>query len=1000
MSGSTIGGVIGAGVGYYFGGQQGAQIGWMVGSAVGGYVDPDVIKGPKLTDAQALTVQEGAFRAIVYGTAVVGGNILQCGPLVQHKHRDRTGKGGPVQETYTYTRTIAIGLGEPVSGILRIWQDGKLVYDARDPAQWPDAASDINAMAASTGKFASTFTFYSGSETQLPDPSLEALDEEWGGGVGNVPAYRGTSLVVFPDLDVTQGGGAVSQFRFEVACCGSTTTTLHDVPWVTGNTGNVQSISSSAIFGMTAFVGGQNDNLRRSTDGGRTWDGVDYVTSTGWDPTHPIVGIWHEQEFANSAGNWYIATADQIGFSASNGFSFTNYITPLYDIVSVDVVNGTAWAGVASTSETAIFQPLLLADTKLVIGSSFYGQVTAIGEMNGAKLVGTAAGYILNEAGDVLYHDASSRAVNQFASDGEVLLIAFSGGDMGRSTDAGTTITAVTGATFGVVYARGVFYRTLRENVQVSHDQGITWTTVDSSFVGNAGDTRIITDGFSVLATTQFGDTAALPSAYVLPDVPNWSTDLLGNIVGATTIATDKCDANVADIVADLCNRCGIPSNRYDVSGITDTVRGFLIGKQGPASDNTRALQSGFFFDFPEWGDSADNMTKLRAIKRGGDSVVTITDDDLVQSDDDQDVRAQAVEFPRKINLITADVDADYNPTKQTAARETEDVKAVGESTMELAISATRTEAAPIVDKMLKIAWTEAEGTWERELPAEFTRYVPSDCFIHNDKRWRIVQAEQGDGTVKWTAKRDRKRDVTSAASPETPVNPSPPTTGLRGPTIFAAMNLPSLRSADNVPGMYVAVCGLLDGWVGCDLQLSVDGGLTYASIGTLVSECTMGDLTANADTSGTITARVLHGHTLESVTNAQIAARANAFAIVTSGVAEIGQFKTATDTANPGEYTLTDNTRGELGTTAAAHYTGDRFVLLDGTPTFVPLDVSLAGTTLYFRPVSLGTVAANNAAYPVLFQPQFTSVSAADFVQDEVGAVITAENGEYIQAG
>src|SRR5690606_20406770 len=97
----------------------------------------------------------------------------------------------------------------PLGGAMklrRVWKDDKLVYDA----------SSGSVLGADSQALASIMTVYDGSETQLPDASLEALPEENGGGVGNVPAYRGTCYVVLTDLDVTERGGAVPQFRWEV----------------------------------------------------------------------------------------------------------------------------------------------------------------------------------------------------------------------------------------------------------------------------------------------------------------------------------------------------------------------------------------------------------------------------------------------------------------------------------------------------------------------------------------------------------------------------------------------------------------------------------------------------------------------------------------------------------------------------------------------------------------------------------------------------------------
>jgi hypothetical protein len=999
VSGSTWGGVVGAGIGYAIGGTSGAQWGWMIGSAVGGYVDPDVIKGQKLSNAQAVQVTEGAFIPFGYGTFVVGGNIIQCGPLDEHKHRERSGKGGPVQENYTYTRTFAIGLCEgEVGGILRIWADGKLVYDARDPAEWPDDADAIRAMAADTSKFSASFTFYPGSETQVPDPSLEALDDSWGGGVGNVPSYRGLAYVVFHDYDVTDHSGAVPQFRFEVTCCGTTTTTTAPLSWLHGSTGLTQTIYATAVYGSIAFAVGINNNFRRSVDGGQSWNAVDYADALGWSPTQSLMAIWHDPDpTVGPQGYWYLAKNDAIAISSDNGTTWGEFLAPPQHTLSCQVVlvGGAYYSGVnAPGLNTRLFQPMVNGPTEVDFGGD-YGIPTAIGDIGGQPIVGTDVGNILIAANNVTY--TAGTAIKGFAYGNGILLAALAGGYL-RSTDDGNNWTFYgVGTAEQVLYARGMFFKISPTSIAVSPN-GLTWSTSDTYFETNSGGALAATDSYALVVVSQNGSyVSALPAQYAIPDASGWFTDLFGRISGATTITTTSCQAVLSDVVADFCDRVGIPSTRYDVSALIDPVRGYVVASQSTASDNIRALQQGFFFDYPEWGDYPDTFTMLRAIKRGGATAFTVTDDDFIWSDDDEDVRPQAVEFPKKLHLTTADVYADYNATTQTAERETQNVKAVGEASVQLSLATTRDESAQIADKALKVLWTQAEGSLEREFPEEFSQYVPSDCFSFNGRRYLIQQAELGDGTVKFKAVRDRPSAYVSTATGTTRIHPPPPQLGLRGPTVFAAMNLPSLRTQDATPGMYVFVCGLLDGWQGCDLQLSTDGGSTYRSVATITTENTMGDLTAACGTSGDITTRVYHHHTLESVTDAQLAARANAFAIESGNVAEIGQFQDAVDTGNEGEYTLSTLTRGELDTTAAAHGVGDRFVLLDHL-NFIPLDVSLAGKTLYFRPVTLGTVAANNAIYPVVFRPLFTSAPTIDFLETELGEVITTETGDYLQ--
>src|SRR4249919_3805660 len=448
MSGSTAGGVVGAAIGFYAGGAQGAQIGWMIGSAVGGYVDPDVIKAQR-PSTQPQTTMEGAPRAIVYGTHVVTGNLIQSGPVVNHKHTERTGKGGPVQQSYTQTISYAIRVCEgPVGAISRIWRDNKLVMDFRNPADWPEAAEAIAAMASDSAKFARGISVYLGDEDQLPDPTLESLDAAYGGGQGNVNAYRGSCYVVFVDDDVTDRGGSIPQYRFEVSSCGTSTTTTNPVSWVHGNTGTTQSIFASAIYQLTGFTAGWNNNLRRTADGGRTWTAIDYATSTGWSTSAAIEAIWHVDDITNTAGIWYMAKSDRVAISYSGGLGFTNYLTTTHTIVSrvgpgggVHEVAGAFWAGAQETTNTVIFQPLNLGDTDIDLGAD-YGRATAIGDVGGgAMMIGTDAGNICRVDGTVVYDDPSNRPIRRIFNGGGIAIAVLSSGGYLTSADGGTTWT-------------------------------------------------------------------------------------------------------------------------------------------------------------------------------------------------------------------------------------------------------------------------------------------------------------------------------------------------------------------------------------------------------------------------------------------------------------------------------------------------------------------------------------------------------------------------------
>jgi hypothetical protein len=991
MSGSTIGGVVGGVIGAYFGN---AQLGWMIGSAIGGYVDPDVIKGPRLKDAQVQTSQEGVPRPIVFGTAVVAGNVIQRGPLIEHKHKERTGKGGPEQVTYTYTRTYAIRVCEgPIAGIRRIWRDDKLIYDVRDPST-PDDGTDPSvwqaaamALAGDTQSWASKLTIYLGDETQLPDPTLEALPAELGGGAGNVPAYRGSAYVVIANDDLTDRQGTLPQYRFEVVSCGDTVTIPgEDPPWIHSFTGTTQSIFDiGADQTGTFMVSGWNDNLRITTNGS-FWSGVDY-SGTGISTSLAIADIWND-------GGWYFAVNQTVA-SPSSGRTWDTTIIPAYPIhpQSVGKVAGTYWAGVHDVvGTTKVFQPRDTVGSTVIDYGANYGIPECISDTSaGEILLCTTTGKIL-KSGVVVHDTGGVVIVTQFARHGTTIVGAFGGGYL-LSTDDGTTWTTGTGpALDGVAYSSH-WYGVTNEGIYATDDPAGTWTLVDDYFVGNGGGSYICaSENGAVLATTQDGKTAYLPAYRTVPDAPSFQVDDSGNLYGPDRTGIAPCgDITVADVVESLCSRVGITAGQMDLTQLTDVVRGVVIGRQMACADAIRSLQQGYFFDFPEWD------LKLRGVMRGGAALWTITDDDLVWSDDDEETRAQSVEFPRKINLESPDPAKNYEAVKQTAERRTENIKALGETTIELPIVQTADERARTAEKMLKIAWEEANGRTQFQLPEEFTALTPSDPFTKDSKRWRADKVEYGDGVVKVEAVRDRISAYTSAAVGNQ-TDPGIPPSSIRGPTIFSALNLPSLRTQDNTPGMYVAAKGLLPGWIGCDLQLSVDGGETYTTVLRMTNHATLGVLTADQTAAATTLSVDVGVDTLESATASQVIAGANLYAIPNANdTAEVSAFQTATET-DTGEYDLSTLTRPKLDTTAAEHYAGDRFVLLDSAIYFLPIDVRYAGQTLIFRPVTLGTAAENNATFEVVYLPQFTSAPTVDFLETELGEVITTETGEYLQ--
>jgi hypothetical protein len=171
---------------------------------IGNAIDPIQVQGNKLGDAPTQVAAEGGARAIVYGKGCIRATcIIERGGRRVIRQRDRSGGkgGGPTTINERALWTFAIGLGEPVAGLLRIWENEKLVYDVTPDSTIPE----------DTAQFAEKFRFYTGAEDQLPDPALEALHGD------DTPYYRGTAYLVFPQYDLTDFGETVPTYRVEVA---------------------------------------------------------------------------------------------------------------------------------------------------------------------------------------------------------------------------------------------------------------------------------------------------------------------------------------------------------------------------------------------------------------------------------------------------------------------------------------------------------------------------------------------------------------------------------------------------------------------------------------------------------------------------------------------------------------------------------------------------------------------------------------------------------------
>ncbi|TCP42323.1 baseplate multidomain protein megatron [Rhodovulum marinum] len=193
----------GAAVGSAFGGSvlglSSAVIGRAVGATIGRVIDQQLLG----TGSQAVETgrverfrltgaSEGASVGRLWGRSRLSGQVIWASRFKESVSSSGGGKGAPSQpkvREYSYTVSLAIALCEgEIARVGRVWADGAEI-----------ALRDIN------------LRVYSGSEDQLPDPLIEAIE-----GAGEAPAYRGIAYAVIEDLDLGQFGNRVPQFSFEV----------------------------------------------------------------------------------------------------------------------------------------------------------------------------------------------------------------------------------------------------------------------------------------------------------------------------------------------------------------------------------------------------------------------------------------------------------------------------------------------------------------------------------------------------------------------------------------------------------------------------------------------------------------------------------------------------------------------------------------------------------------------------------------------------------------
>lgn len=923
------------------GGLIGGPIGFAIGSMIGSLLFPPHQEGPRLTDLKLANSSYGQPIPLIYASMRVAPNVIWQTDLREHEHG---GKGGPDVTTFSYSASFAMQLcANEIEGINRIWWNGTLIWN----------------IDGSVGE-SMPCVLYLGTETQLPDPTMEAVL-----GVGNVPAYRGTAYVVFTDYDLIQGGNAIGNWTFEV-------------------------VQNSPPGELTIVE--ENDSTGHTFTGFaaiQQWDSptdIPVVSGTSVSTTYSLT-VSDAQDYdpttlANTGAHVGALIYPQwwSGIAATHYFGIGNYVYS--DGTTISLHFGVDLSSVAISSSDE--NPHIISSA--TVTSVFDPVHSVFNAFDSARFLYTAgvpAGLFcsntcMTEDGKALFAFTRVSAVASVdhwykivdgvvAADGTVdpsiasYFTSNSGpyGQTGKPHGVpgdGTIMNSMSVENNGTYfwYMQGAA-QTVRMFVIDGSGNLNDWGNGSLSIpFSGASPNGGIEGSIRSLATTGFAGVAKGHNLFLLSRVAAVSTGI-----------------PLSEIVADLSERAGLTSAQIDVTALTDIVDGYTIAQQMSSRDAITPLQSAFYFD------AVESSGVMKYVKRGGASVLTIPDNDLAaQVPGSQPPplltidRAQEVDLPAIVNVKYVNAANDYQIGTQMSQRQVTNSQL--NSTIELSINMNDLKAKQVANTLLFNGW------WERQSAVgltsrKYSYLEPTDVITWRSQQMRIANKsdiasniEQFDCvaavTALWT--QGPSAVASSGFTPSTPPSTQP--------TQLALMDIPLVIDTDHPNGLYAGMAGATsDSWRGANLYKSVDGGTTYNQIASTGTAAIMG---TTPDVLGDFTG----GNVFDEINTASVVigpgggelASANELAVLNGANAflwgnEILQAKNCVLTA-PSTYLLSGFLRGRRGTEFAIplHSAGEQVIALPTVDVDAPFN-ELAQVRQY-KAVSFNTSLASAA--PVSF--------------------------------
>lgn len=955
-TGQWVGYIVGAVAGFFTGGATWYAMlgaiasGAAVGGAIGGMIDPPMgpsMQGPRLNDLGQQGASYGTFIPRVYGSAALAGNIfwIENNALKEVSTTEtQGGKGGGGSEvtTYSYYTTFAIGLCKgPVDGVRRIWCSGRLIYDA--------GAIDIET-AEATQQLSASIRLYKGDETQLPDPRMQATV-----GVDKTPAYRGLAYLVFEDFPLAEYGNTLlgAQFKVEVVNSATYTSEILD-EWSSPIDGvsvyyNAAAVSVAGLSSSTRFVAAQ-------------YSGFDYlrVLTLNDDESLRDQKVILDDEFLGwGATLSYDVSLDTIEFAANISMysperrvlvfgPVEGPLSALYTTRSGDVFLSSSEVGGFGVALTRGYRPETLDDL------SIYTRVYSF----------------TGEFVDVPYSILDSAIVRSAGAEMEFVVL--SGGNIykyspysGWSSDF---VSQPTGAPIKIsdgYIKNGVLVRVFREsNGDVATNKS-WYDRIDYTSMSLIDDGYALVDATTAPQAwkTYVDEHIMAISGSVYPDMKYYPDNVFLSKASINSIQSGS--ESLGDIISAECALAGLEPSDIDVSTLTDEVRGYRVGRVAAVRANIDPLQGAFPFDIVQSG------YQIRFARRGlTGSVATIAADDLAASDDSKpsprltQSREMDSQLPAMVTIDYIDIDREYDPNSQEAARITSN--SVNTRAIEMPIVMSATEAVQKAEVLLYMYWSE-RTSYAFSLPPSCAALEPGDIItVPSDGaalEMRLVDVnQQSNGIIACQTK--PVASYTSAAVADSGSTISAPAL-VAGTTALDLLDIPAIADINAGPGYVLSLGRYRAGWPGGAAYKSKDDGETWSLVDSTRTPSGIGFASnviaapasfALIDTASQL-AVSMHLTSLSSVGELQMLNGQNHFAYGAEGRWEIIAARNCV-LQGDGSYILSDLLRGRFGSEANAglHVKGDRVVLLDkNTLRFVPGSLNDIGVPALYRAVTTG---------------------------------------------